>query len=205
MNPKKIVIAGYDAIGEEYTSKRHKNLPEMKFLPEFCEYISPNGKLLDLGCGAGVPFTKYISERYDTTGVDISPKQIELAKKNVSNATFLCKDMTNLDFPDNSFEGILAYYSIIHVPRDEQFGLFTAMFRILKPKGVALLSLHSSNDPESIFDDFFNTKMYWSGFDTITNIELLKKVGFTILWNKLVEDSLGESKHLFVFIQKPIL
>ncbi|MHA1109868.1 MAG: class I SAM-dependent methyltransferase [Promethearchaeota archaeon] len=204
MNPKEIVRKGYDAVGSKYTSTRHEKLIEMNFLPEFSKYIPPNGQVLDLGCGAGVPFTKYLSERFKVTGVDISPNQIELARNNVPNATFLCKDMTQLDFPEASFYGILGYYSIIHVPRDEHFKLFSAVFHFLKPGGVALMSLHRADDPEYLYDDYFGTNMYWSGFDHKTNLEFLKKVGFTIIWDKLVPDSLGDNKALFVLVQKPI-
>ncbi len=204
MDPKKIVKEGYDAVGAKYTSTRNEELVEMEFLPEFSEHIPSDGRVLDLGCGAGYPFTKYLSERFEVTGVDISPKQIESARKNVPNATFLCKDMTQLDFSEASFDGILGYYSIIHVPRDEHLGLFSSMFHILRPKGVALISLHRVDDPEYLYDDYFGSKMYWSGFDHKTNLELLKKTGFTIIWDKLVQDSLGDNKALFVFVQKPI-
>ena len=202
MDPKEIVRKGYNIVAEKYTSKRFDDLTEMNFLPEFANYIPKGGKVLDLGCGAGIPFTRYLSDRFNVTGIDISPKQIELACKNVPNATFLCEDMTNMNFLDAEFHGVLAYYSIIHVPRNEQKSLFQDIYRILKINGVILISLHSTDDPESIYDDFFDAKMYWSGFDAKTNIEILEKVGFHIIWTKLVDDSLGDSKHLFVFAQK---
>ncbi|MBN2157557.1 MAG: class I SAM-dependent methyltransferase [Candidatus Lokiarchaeota archaeon] len=205
MDPKEIVKAGYNAVGGIYSSIRHETLPEMSFLPEFCRYIPQNGKVLDLGCGGGIPFTKYLSEKFEVVGIDISPKQIQLAKKNVPKAVFMCKDMAKLDFPDEFFDAVLAYYSIIHVPREEHFPLFTTMFRILKPNGITLMSLHSEDDPQSIFTDYFGTTMYWSGFDGDTYISLLKKANFTIIWSKLVRDSLDEnSKHLFVLVQKQV-
>ncbi|MGC9779307.1 MAG: class I SAM-dependent methyltransferase [Candidatus Heimdallarchaeota archaeon] len=202
MNKKKIVREGYNKAAQAYLDKRHKDLEEMNFLPEFSSYIQKGGKVLDTGCGGGLPFTKYLSERFDVIGIDISEKQIELAKKNVPKAQFIRKDMTNLDFPNAFFDGILAYYSIIHVPREEQFDLFANFYRMLKVNGVAFFSLHSTDDPESVFDDFFDTKMFWSGFDKETNIKMLKDIGFKILWSKLVNDSLGDYQHLFVLIRK---
>jgi SAM-dependent methyltransferase len=192
-------------MGEIYTSKRHEQLVEMRFLPEFSEYIPLGGCVLDLGCGGGIPFTKYLSERFEVIGVDISSKQIDLAKKNVPKGTFYCKDMTKIDFSEASFHGVLAYYSIIHIPRDEHLELFLNIHRILRPGGVALMSLHKEDDPEYFCDDFFGSKMYWSGFDYQTNLILLKKVGFELIWEKLVPDSLGDNKALFVFVQRPIL
>jgi ubiquinone/menaquinone biosynthesis C-methylase UbiE len=203
MKNKDIVRKGYDKVAEDYLSQRNENLEEMSFLPEFISYIPKDGRILDAGCGGGLPFTKYLSEQFEVIGIDISEKQIELAKKNVPKATFYRKDMTNLNFSNDYFDGILAYYSIIHVPRDEQPALFTNFYRMLKPQGVALFCLHSTDDPESLYDDFFGEEMYWSGYDAETNLDLLRKVGFEIIWSKLVADSLSDdSNHLFVLLRK---
>jgi cyclopropane fatty-acyl-phospholipid synthase-like methyltransferase len=205
MNPKEIVKVGYDKAGLKYTATRREELEEMNFLPEFAEFIPPGGAVLDLGCGAGIPFTKYLSDRYKVTGVDISPNQIKLAQKNVPNAEFSCLDMTKIDFPEEKFDGILAYYSIIHVPRDEHFGLFQTMFKILKPKGVALMSLHQIGDRQQVENNFFGATMYWSGWSKNQNLHLLTDAGFKIIWEKLIPDSLdGDHEALFVFVQKPI-
>ncbi|TET28900.1 MAG: class I SAM-dependent methyltransferase [Candidatus Heimdallarchaeota archaeon] len=202
MDKKRIVREGYNQVAEDYLAIRHDDTEEMEFLPEFSSLIKQEGKVLDAGCGGGKPFTKYLSERFDVIGIDISEKQIELAKKNAPKAQFFVRDMTELDFPENYFDGILAYYSIIHVPREEQHDLFVNFHRMLKPKGVALFSLHTTDDPGSIFDDFFDATMFWSGFDTETNLKILQKIGFEIIWSKLVDDSLSDAKHLFVLIKK---
>jgi hypothetical protein len=73
---------------------------------------------------------------------------------------------------------------------------------MLKPNGVALFTLHSTDDPGSIEEDFFEAKMFWSGFNTETNLRMLTDIGFEIIWSKLVDDSLGDYKHLFVLIRK---
>ena len=204
MDKKRIVSVGYDIAAEKYLAERHENLEEMKFLPEFSSLIPKGGKVLDAGCGAGLPFTKYLSERFDVIGIDISEKQIELAKANVPGAQFLVKDMTQLDFPDNHFDGILAYYSIIHIPREENEGLFLNFYQMLKSKGVVLLCLTATDEPEYINEDFFGAKMYWSGYDSETNLKMLEAAGFELIWSKIVDDSLGEEgKHLFAPIKKP--
>lgn len=204
MDPKKIVKKGYDKVGEKYTATRNEDLVEKKFLPEFAEYVPSGGKILDIGCGGGVPFTKYLSEKYKVTGIDISPNQITLARKNVPNSRFICMDMGNLDFEKDYFHGILAYYSIIHLPRDEHADLFKKMYRILKLGGIVLMTLTRNDDAVFIDDDFFGATMYWSGFDQVTNIDLVKKAGFEIVWEKLVPDSLGDNLALFVLARKPI-
>ncbi|MHA1220744.1 MAG: class I SAM-dependent methyltransferase [Candidatus Heimdallarchaeota archaeon] len=203
MDEKKLVREGYDKIASEYQTRRNEELEEFTFLPEFASMIPQGEKVLDAGCGGGLPFTRYLSESFDVIGIDISDEMIKLAIKNVPDAEFFRIDMTKLGFPNNYFSGILAYYSIIHVPREEQHRLFTNFIRMLKPNGVALFTLHSTDDPASVFDDFFGETMFWSGFDEATNLKILTEIGFEIIWSKLIGDSLGDSKHLVVLIRKP--
>ena len=202
MDKKRIVREGYNKAAEKYLEKILKNLEEMSYLQEFISLIKEKGKVLDAGCGGGLPYTKYLSEYFEVIGIDISEVQIELARKNVPKAQFFVKDMTELDFPENTFVGILASYSIIHVPREEHYDLFVNFYRMLKPKGVSMFSLHSTDNPGSIEDDFFGVKMFWSGFDKETYLKMLKEIGFEIIWSKLVDDSLSDYKHLFVLIRK---
>jgi ubiquinone/menaquinone biosynthesis C-methylase UbiE len=201
MKIDKIVREGYDRIAKKYLEKRHTNLPEMKLLPQFVKEIPKGGKVLDIGCGAGVPFTKYLAERFNVIGVDISKQQIALASQLVPNATFYQKDMKTLDFPDNSFDGILSYYAIFHVPRNDHLMIFENIFRMLKKTGVALLCLGTETDTGS-YSNFLGEKMFFSSLDYDTNLQYLEQTGFVISWKKLVSDSLGEGSHLFVLLKK---
>ncbi len=204
MDKKRIVREGYNKIAEKYLKKRLEKSVKMDLVVEFSSMIKLGGRILDAGCGAGLPFTKYLSEYFEVIGIDISEKQIELAKKNAPNAQLLVKDMTELDFPENFFEGIFANYSIIHVPEEEHFDLFRNFYRMLKPNGIAMFSLHSTDDPGSLNPNFFEDKMFWSGYDAETNLRILQEIGFDIIWSKIVDDSLGEEgKHLFALIRKP--
>lgn len=202
MDKKRIVREGSNRVAEKYLEKILNNLEEMSFLSEFISLIKEKGKVLDAGCGGGLPYTKYLSDYFEVIGIDISKVQIELAKRNVSKAQFYLKDMTELDFPEHSFDGILAYYSIIKVPREEHYDLFVNFHRMLKPNGVALFSLHSRDNLGSIENDYYEAKMFWSGFDKSTYIRMLAEIGFEIIWSKLVNDSLGYYQHLFVLINK---
>ncbi|MCP2248251.1 Methyltransferase domain-containing protein [Lentzea aerocolonigenes] len=55
--------------------------------------------------------------------------------------------MTALDFPDGSFDGIRAFYSILHVPRAEQSGLIAKIARWLKPHDLDDLVTMHEPDP----------------------------------------------------------
>ena len=120
---KEIVEAGYDAMAEHYLSwgRRVERDPRARFVEEFSRRLPEGAQVLDLGCGAGVPSTQLLAERFKVVGVDISQAQLRLARENVPQASFIQADLFELDFPDAAFAGITALYSISHVPL-EAFG-----------------------------------------------------------------------------------
>ena len=205
MDYKEIVKIGYNVIANRYLATRARNSEDVRLLDELITRLPKGSKVLDAGCGAGLPISQMLSEKFEVTGVDFSEAQIELAKKNVPNATFICQDMTQLDFPDNTFDGICSYYAIIHIPREEHQPLLANFHRMLKPAGVALLCLGAENLIDDIDENYLGTRMYWSHYDSETYLKTLKESGFIIPWSKLVADASCEGAgHLFVLVQKQL-
>lgn len=203
MDYKKIVKEGYNAIADRYLAERARDSEDLRLLNDFMERLPTNAKVLEAGCGAGIPVSQRLSERFQVTGVDFSEAQIERAKKNVPNATFLCEDMTKLNFPESTFDGITSYYAIIHIPREEHRPLLTNFHRMLKPGGFALLCLGAEHLIDDVDENYLGTRMYWSHYDTETYLQMLSKCDFSIIWSKRVEDETFEGAgHLFVLVQK---
>src|SRR5262245_35818011 len=121
-DPKRIVAEGYDAIAQRYFawSDLDPSSQRMRYLSRLLELLTPAAEVLELGCGAGIPVTRALAETCLVTGVDISAAQIELARQHVPGATLIHTDMTQLDFPPASFDAVVAFYALIHVPREEQ-------------------------------------------------------------------------------------
>jgi ubiquinone/menaquinone biosynthesis C-methylase UbiE len=135
---------------------------------------------LDVGCGAGVPVAQFLVDSgFDVTGIDFSRNMLKLARKNVPKARFILKDMTELDFKADSFDGLTAFYSIIHVPRERHFSLFQSFHRILRPQGIMLACLGS--DKWEATDNYYGTEMFWSQYDPKKSLQLLKKAGFKVI------------------------
>ena len=200
---KETVKAGYNIIADRYLAARTRDSEDVHLLDELTGRLPAGAKVLDAGCGAGLPISQMLSEKFEVIGVDFSEVQIELAKKNVPNATFVCQDMTKLDFPDNTFDGICSYYAIIHIPREEHQPLLANFHRMLKPDGLALLCLGAESVVEDIDENSLDTRMYWSHYDSETYLEMLTQCGFTILWSKRVADGTCEGAgHLFTLVQK---
>src|SRR4051812_19019554 len=121
-DPKKRVEAGYDAMAEHYLATRTEDDPAtLQALEKFSQLLPAGGSVVDLGCGAGIPVTLWLADKgYTVTGVDISSRQLELARERIPGATFLKADMAEVDFPPESLDGVVSFYAIIHVPRTEQ-------------------------------------------------------------------------------------
>jgi ubiquinone/menaquinone biosynthesis C-methylase UbiE len=203
MDFKKTVKEGYNAIADRYLAERTRDSEDVRLLDDLIERLPANAKVLDAGCGAGIPISQMLSEHFDVTGVDFSEAQIELAKKNVPKAKFICRDMTRLDFPENTFDGICSYYAIIHIPREEHQPLLANFYRMLKSGGIALLCLGAEHLIDDIDENYLGARMYWSHYDTATYLKMLKDSGFSVIWSKQVADESCEgSGHLFVLAQK---
>ena len=205
MDNKETVKAGYNAIAAKYVATRNENSEDVQLLQELVQRLPEKARILDAGCGAGVPVTKYLSRFYDVTGVDFAEEQIQLARQLVPQAQFLCQDITQLTFPDNSFDAICSYYAIIHIPRQEHQPLLQNFYRMLRPSGLALLCLGANDLENDIAEDYLGIRMYWSHFDAETNLRMLETCGFDLIWSKLVADcSSPGSAHLFVLAQKTV-
>ena len=203
MDHKETVKSGYNKVADHYLAQRRHDTADVRLLNDFIELLAPKSKVLDAGCGAGIPIAKMLAEQFDVIGVDFSESQIELAKKNVPNAHFFCQDMTELDFPDESLDGICSYYAIIHIPREEHESLFANFHRMLRTGGVALLCLGAEDLVDEIDDDFLGTRMYWSHYNSGTYLKMLRECRFSIIWARHIEDeTCAGAKHLFVLAQK---
>jgi ubiquinone/menaquinone biosynthesis C-methylase UbiE len=206
-DPKKIVSEGYDLIASRYSEWAGQTglLERTKYTSLILKRLQTGDKLLELGCGTGIPTTRRLAQHLDVTGVDISPRNIELARHNVPKAELVCGDMTALDLPDESFDGVSAFYSIIHVPRDEHLDLFKSITGWLKPGGLFVATLSASDTEAGYETDWLGAPMYWSGYDGETNQRLVKEAGLSIISaREEVTEEFGKPvTFLWVVAEKP--
>jgi SAM-dependent methyltransferase len=202
MDDKLIVRDGYNAIAAKYLTNRSEESEDVQLLQELVDRLPKGAKVLDAGCGAGVPVAKYLNQFFDVTGVDFAEKQIHLARQLVPGAHFLCQDIIQLTLAESSFDAVCSYYAIIHIPRQEHKTLLLNFHRLLKPSGLMLLCM-GADDLEKDIHDYHGTRMYWSHYDAETNLNMVKECGFDILWSRVVADSTSPgASHLFVLAQK---
>jgi SAM-dependent methyltransferase len=194
LDPKRIVEEGYDRIAERYAAWTGPTLqgPRAAYVSIVLGCLADGAEVLELGCATGVPTTRELATRFSVTGVDLSARHIELAKRHVPDARLEQADMTRLTFPPASFDAVLAFYSITHVPREEQAQLLRDIARWLRPGGMLVASLGAEDDPGSVEEDWLGAPMYFSAFDSMTSKRLVRDAGFELLRaDEITEDENG--------------
>ncbi len=90
---------------------------DRQLLDRFAASFRDVGPACDLGCGPG-HVARYLHEQgVRVCGIDLSPAMIERARRLTPAVEFRQGDMLALDAADESWAGIAAFYSIIHIPR----------------------------------------------------------------------------------------
>ena len=79
-------------------------------------------------------------------GIDLSPVMVEAAQRLNPGIEFTQGDMRSLPIADGAWGGIVAFYSIIHIPRPEVVTALLEMKRVLRPGGLVLLAFHIGAD-----------------------------------------------------------
>jgi ubiquinone/menaquinone biosynthesis C-methylase UbiE len=189
---------GYNEIASVYNEirNRFKNDKELKY---FASLLPKKAEVLDAGCGAGVPVAKFlIDQGFVVTGIDIAVNMLEIARTQVPEAELIEGDMTQLTFPDASFDGVVSLYAIFHVPREKHELIFQNFHRILRPGGI--LFFCTGPDEWEGTDDYHGTTMFWSHFSAEKSLELVKKTGFSVISDEILERG-GETQY-WVFAKK---
>lgn len=117
---------------------------------EFCKKIPKNGKILDLGCGPGIPVTKELVKRkFKVTALDFSKNMIKIAKKNVPQATFVKNSMTKINY-ENEFDGIIASYTMLCLDPKKFDKTSQKISKALKKDGYFFIAL---NEPTKKYEE----------------------------------------------------
>jgi SAM-dependent methyltransferase len=136
----------YDRGAEEYTRHisdelQHKPL-DRKLLDRFAGRVRETGSVCDIGCGPG-HVARYLSERgVQVFGCDLSLKMVDQARRLNPGMEFRQGDMMALESPDQTLAGIVAFYSIIHIPRAKVVQALRELYRVLRPGGLLFLAFH---------------------------------------------------------------
>ena len=112
----------------------------------FADAVAGRGPVLDVGCGPG-QVTAYLVERgVDASGVDLSPRMVENARRLHPHCTFSTASATELDLAESSLAGVLGWWSLFNLPRDVLPPVLTTFARALRPAGQLIVATHVGSD-----------------------------------------------------------
>jgi SAM-dependent methyltransferase len=176
-----LVERGYDRVADRYAEleRADRAWPRLRWLDRLLEALPDGARVLDVGCGSGVPATQRIARRHRATGVDISGEQIERARRNVPEARFVHGDLLDVGF-DEPFDAIAAFYVIEHVPREAHAAVLERWHRWLRPGGRLLFTIEPYDEPGHV-GEWLGEPMFFSQHDAGTTLKLLDAAGFDVV------------------------
>ncbi|MDT4897368.1 MAG: hypothetical protein QOH25_2445 [Acidobacteriota bacterium] len=204
--------SSYDRVAEDYAEhfrdEMEKKPFDRKMLDWLAEKSGEMGIICDMGCGPG-QVARYLHDHgVKACGIDLSPAMIERARALHPEISFQQGDMLALnEVADNSYGGMAAFYSIIHVHRPSLIQALQELRRVLRPDGVLLLTFHIGQ--EIIHRDEWwgkEVSMDFIFFETEEMKDYLRLSGFEL--EEVIErDPYPEveypSRRAYIFAHKP--
>jgi 2-polyprenyl-3-methyl-5-hydroxy-6-metoxy-1,4-benzoquinol methylase len=193
-----LVVSGYNQLADRYWREREQ-LGSGKYLNKLIEKLKMGSRILDLGCGDGIPVDRQLIKKgFLVTGLDISEKMIERARKNCPRGDFQVKNMLDLINGEYEVEAVVSMYAIFHIPRDKHRELLLVINSFLPIGGLLLITM-GDKDFEGEHEAY-NVPMWSSHFGPKKNLEMVMNAGFEVVINEI--DFTGGEKHQFLLGQK---
>jgi 2-polyprenyl-3-methyl-5-hydroxy-6-metoxy-1,4-benzoquinol methylase len=193
------VRAGYNVSSRVYRADTADEATQRQYaewLGLVRDRVPAGGEVLDLGCGNGIPASKWLSDNgFRVTGVDLSDTMVERARDLVPAATFLRGDLTNVaevDFDASSFDAVVSFYAFIHLPVNDQPGVIERVAGWLRPGGLFVATVgHSAwTGTESNWLGG-GADMWWSHPEAATYRSWIESAGLTIDDERFVPEGTG--------------
>lgn len=195
---RKLAVArGYEQIARRYTEAKRESAAVDLWIERLESALPATGRLLDLGCGAAIPYTRRLAGRFTVTGLDIARAQLRLARGNLPGAALTQGDLCTLPFAEETFDGVLCLYAAIHVPRTEHPRILTEARRVLRP-GAPLLIVLGAGSVAADWEEYHGVLMHWSHYGAEVNRRLLEGAGFLITGEGRVPDPDGGAHAFFL-------
>jgi predicted TPR repeat methyltransferase len=172
--------AGFDAIGASYDEVFPHKDGQVHATQLLLERLAPAARVLDLGCGTGLPTAHQLAAAgCAVTGVDISAVMLDLARRNVPAATLISRDAVDIDAALGSFDAVVAFFSLLMLPRAQIASTLTAVRDLLIPGGWLAVGM-----VEADLDDaplpFLGRTVRVSGWPREQLREVVAGAGFTV-------------------------
>lgn len=215
----------YDRIATSYKDQFERELDEKPFDREFLNRAArefpPGSGVIDLGCGPGHIGRYLAGRRLRVIGIDVSSGMLRQAALDTGGGVCIQADMRALPVRDASVGGVVAFYSLIHIPPDELARAVTEIVRVMAAGGCACLAVHTTQPPERAssaeripgggirIDEMLSqpVDLDFYFYDVGILTELLKGAGLEVVWAQEREPYPApvevQSRRAYVLARKP--
>ncbi len=203
LNPKHLVAAGYNEIADTYLDRFGVSAVRQKWLGHLIESLpAESGRVLDLGCGAGIPVARdLVALGHTVVGVDGSRQQIVRARRAVPAATFIEADMCEVEFDAASFDAVGAFYSMTHIPPAEQGQLISKIALWLKP-GARLIASFGVGEAEEWIGEWLGTRMFFGHGSEEATLNGLRDAGLNVRRHSVEQQDNEDAAFLWIEAEK---
>lgn len=186
LDPKALIRGAYAVASENYRGGDYQLAAVSGYahwLRRLGSYVASGSRVLDLGCGIGVPVARELAKRHRVVGVDLSETQLTRARSLVPDVEFVCADMTEVHFEPGSFDAVTAFFSLINVPASQQAPLIHRVSSWLVPGGIflAIVGKVGGTWVEENWRGVKGISMYYSHAGLEVSRASVREAGFEII------------------------
>lgn len=155
VNKLRQTVDYYDKEAKNWTSAHGGNQEDSYWKAEMERFhqLLPNGRVLEIGSGAGKDAAALKVIGYDYTGTDASEGLLRVAKKRNPDTRFVHMAVHDLDFPGEKFDGFWTAATLLHIPKDKIDAALVKIKGVLKPGAVGFISMKAGagerTDPQT--------------------------------------------------------
>jgi SAM-dependent methyltransferase len=185
----------------DYFDNKFEEYKEIYAQPQLKKAISlfpKNAKILDLGCGPGNHAEFFKQKGFDVLCADISKNFLEMCRK--KGLKTIEMDFENITLPNNSFDVVWAYASLLHAPKKNLPAILNKIKDILKSKGLLFISMKEGKGEG--FVQFKKGGKRWFSLYTKEELEELLKKEFSLIDNWTIR--FNEEKSFIAYLYKKL-
>ena len=172
--------AGFDAIGGRYDEVFPHKDGQVHAGELLLDRLPTGARVLDVGCGTGLPTARQlVAAGCPVTGIDISPVMLDLARRNVPEATFVRRDAVDVDASLGHFHAVVAFFSLLMLPRREVVRTLARLRDVLLPAGWLAIGMVEA-DLDDVTLSFLGAPVRVTGWPRAQLRRLVDDAGFTV-------------------------
>ncbi|MBC9729348.1 bifunctional 2-polyprenyl-6-hydroxyphenol methylase/3-demethylubiquinol 3-O-methyltransferase UbiG [Streptomyces sp. TRM68367] len=171
----------FDALGAEYEKAFGGSEAHRASLDWLLGRLWQGSRVLDVGSGTGRPTAATLAAAgHDVTGIDVSPVMVELARRQVPEASFACFDIREVPLDDGAFDAACAFFSLLQMSRREQTDLVRRLARAVRPGGHVVFATVSV-DWEDVEGVFMGQPVRVTSFAAEDFVAMVSGAGLTVV------------------------